>query len=67
MLLSPPPSPPPPPPSARTTPKPAGQSAYQQFLSVVRKALYRVPFSFRGVSSAVRAFSRCSILNKLQR
>ena len=43
-------------PSAHTNHKPARQSAYQQALSAVHKALYRGPFSSRDVSSAVRAF-----------
>ena len=45
-------------PSARTNYKPAGQSAHQQLLSAVRKALYRAPFSSRGVSSEARAYSQ---------
>ena len=40
-----------PPPSARKTHKPAGQSAHQQFLSAVRKALYRAPSLHRVISS----------------
>ncbi len=43
-------------PSAHTTHKPVCQSAHQQALSAVHKALYLVPFSHRDVSSAVRAF-----------
>ena len=44
-----------PPPSARTTHKPARQSAQQQVLSAVHKALYHGPFSPRDISSSVRA------------
>ena len=42
---------------SRTTHKPACQSAHQQFLSAVRKALYLAPFSYCGICSAVRACS----------
>jgi len=47
-----------PPPSVHTNHKPAGQSAHQQLLSAVHKALYRAPFLPHGISFAVQASFR---------